>query len=136
MYGNLLLDLLQVIAGCLSEDEIKGLKEMFKSIDKDNSGTITLEELKSGLAKQGTKLSDNEIQQLMEAVSLSSDNANSIFDMYTNYLLIRFPGRCRREWVDRLRGVRHRDGAHEQNGQGGAPLHGIPVLRQGQQRVS
>ncbi|XP_062182617.1 calcium-dependent protein kinase 25-like [Phragmites australis] len=58
---------LRIIAGCLSEEEITGLKEMFKSIDKDNSGTITLEELKNGLAKQGTKLSDAEIQQLMEA---------------------------------------------------------------------
>ncbi|KAL6595431.1 hypothetical protein ACP70R_047771 [Stipagrostis hirtigluma subsp. patula] len=58
---------LRVIAGCLSEEEITGLKEMFKNIDKDNSGTITLEELKNGLAKQGTKLSDTEIQQLMEA---------------------------------------------------------------------
>ena len=62
----------QVIAGCLSEEEIRGLKEMFKNIDKDNSGTITLEELKNGLAKQGTKLSDNEIEQLMEAVRLHS----------------------------------------------------------------
>ncbi|XP_006664312.3 calcium-dependent protein kinase 25 [Oryza brachyantha] len=58
---------LRIIAGCLSEEEIKGLKEMFKNIDKDNSGTITLEELKNGLAKQGTKFSDNEIEQLMEA---------------------------------------------------------------------
>jgi Ca2+-binding EF-hand superfamily protein len=66
----------QVIAGCLSEEEIKGLKEMFKNIDKDNSGTITLEELKNGLAKQGTKLSDNEIEQLMEAVSLCSSESN------------------------------------------------------------
>lgn len=46
-----------------------GLKQMFKSMDADNSGAITLEELKQGLAKQGTKLSDYEIQQLMEAVS-------------------------------------------------------------------
>ncbi|KAJ3684363.1 hypothetical protein LUZ61_013527 [Rhynchospora tenuis] len=58
---------LRVIAGCLSEEEIKGLKEMFKNIDTDNSGTITLEELKQGLAKQGTKLSEQEVQQLMEA---------------------------------------------------------------------
>ncbi|KAJ1274051.1 hypothetical protein BS78_05G033400 [Paspalum vaginatum] len=58
---------LRIIAGCLSEEEITGLKEMFKNIDKDNSGTITLEELKHGLAKHGTKLSDGEIQQLMEA---------------------------------------------------------------------
>ena len=47
----------------------KLLKEMFKNIDKDNSGTITLDKLKNGLAKHGTKLSDGEIQQLMEAVS-------------------------------------------------------------------
>lgn len=49
-----------------------GLKEMFKSIDTDNSGTITLEELKQGLAKQGTKLSEFEAKQLMEAVSARS----------------------------------------------------------------
>lgn len=59
----------QVIAGCLSEEEIMGLKEMFKAIDADNSGTITLEELKLGLAKQGTKLTEYEVKQLMEAVS-------------------------------------------------------------------
>lgn len=45
----------------------KLLKEMFKNIDKDNSGTITLDKLKNGLAKHGTELSDGEIQQLMEA---------------------------------------------------------------------
>lgn len=38
-------------------------------MDSDNSGTITLEELKQGLAKQGTKLSEYEVKQLMEAVS-------------------------------------------------------------------
>ncbi|CAD6258445.1 unnamed protein product [Miscanthus lutarioriparius] len=58
---------LRIIAGCLSEEEITGLKEMFKNIDKDNSGTITLDELKHGLAKHGPKLSDSEMEQLMEA---------------------------------------------------------------------
>ncbi|CAI9768609.1 unnamed protein product [Fraxinus pennsylvanica] len=58
---------LRVIAGCLSEEEIMGLKEMFKGMDTDNSGTITLEELKQGLGKQGTKLSEYEVKQLMEA---------------------------------------------------------------------
>ena len=38
-------------------------------MDTDNSGTITLEELKGGLAKQGTKLTELEVKQLMEAVS-------------------------------------------------------------------
>ncbi|EHA8588878.1 calcium-dependent protein kinase 2 [Cocos nucifera] len=58
---------LRVIAGCLSEEEIQGLKQMFKNMDTDNSGTITLEELKQGLCKQGTKLSEFELKQLMEA---------------------------------------------------------------------
>ncbi|ONK55374.1 uncharacterized protein A4U43_UnF4100 [Asparagus officinalis] len=59
---------LRVIAGCLSEEEIRGLKEMFKRMDTDNSGTITLEELKQGLlSEQGTKLSEAEVKQLMEA---------------------------------------------------------------------
>ncbi|KAE8662047.1 Calcium-dependent protein kinase 9 [Hibiscus syriacus] len=43
-----------VIAENLSEEEIIGLKEMFKSMDTDNSGTITFEELKAGLPKLAT----------------------------------------------------------------------------------
>lgn len=42
---------------------------MFKNMDSDNSGTITVEELKEGLTKQGTKLSEDEVKQLLEAVS-------------------------------------------------------------------
>ncbi|KAE8683869.1 Calcium-dependent protein kinase 3 [Hibiscus syriacus] len=59
-----------VIAESLSEEEIIGLKEMFKSMDTDNSGTITFEELKAGLPKLGTKLSEHEVRQLIEAVCL------------------------------------------------------------------
>jgi hypothetical protein len=59
---------LQVIAENLSEEEIMGLKEMFKSMDTDNNGTITFEELKAGLPKLGTKLSESEVRQLMDAV--------------------------------------------------------------------
>jgi hypothetical protein len=59
---------LQVIAENLSEDEIAGLKEMFKMLDTDNSGQITLEELKIGLKRVGANLKDSEITTLMEAV--------------------------------------------------------------------
>lgn len=44
---------------------------MFKMIDVDNSGNITLEELKSGLERVGADLKDSEITRLMEAVSTS-----------------------------------------------------------------
>ena len=62
---------MQVIAESLSEEEIGGLKELFKMIDTDNSGTITFDELKDGLKRVGSELTENEIQALMEAVSTS-----------------------------------------------------------------
>ena len=61
----------QVIAETLSEEEIAGLKEMFKMIDADGSGQITLEELKKGLEKVGANIKDSKIVHLMEAVKLS-----------------------------------------------------------------
>ena len=42
---------------------------MFANIDTDNSGTITYEKLKEGLAKLGSKLTEVEVKQLMDAVS-------------------------------------------------------------------
>lgn len=60
----------QVIAESLSEEEIAGLKEMFKMIDTDNSGQITFDELKAGLKKFGANLKESEIYDLMQAVSI------------------------------------------------------------------
>jgi calcium-dependent protein kinase len=41
-------------------------------IDTDNSGTITFDELRDGLKRVGSELTENEIQALMEAVSTCS----------------------------------------------------------------
>lgn len=59
---------MQVIAESLSEEEITGLKEAFKMMDVDGSGTITFEELKAGLKRIGSNLNDEEIRELMDAV--------------------------------------------------------------------
>ncbi|XP_074263761.1 calcium-dependent protein kinase 29-like [Silene latifolia] len=67
---------LKVMAENLPDEEIKGLKQMFNNIDTDRSGTITLEELKAGLARLGSRLTEPEIQQLMEAADV--DNNGSI----------------------------------------------------------
>ncbi|KAM1121045.1 hypothetical protein TB2_002661 [Malus domestica] len=67
---------LRVIAERLSEEEIGGLKELFKMIDTDNSGTITFEELKEGLKKVGSELMESEIKSLMEAADI--DNSGTI----------------------------------------------------------
>lgn len=66
----------RVIADCLSEEEIAGLKEMFKMLDADNSGHITYEELKVGLEKAGANLKDSEIYDLMQAADV--DNSGTI----------------------------------------------------------
>lgn len=42
---------------------------MFNNIDTDGSGSITFEELKTGLTRLGSRLSETEIKQLMDAVS-------------------------------------------------------------------
>ncbi|KAK1382785.1 Calcium-dependent protein kinase 26 [Heracleum sosnowskyi] len=67
---------LRVIAESLSEEEIAGLKEMFKAMDTDNSGAITFDELKVGLRKYGSTLKDTEIRDLMDAADV--DNSGSI----------------------------------------------------------
>ncbi|KAK6126533.1 hypothetical protein DH2020_039723 [Rehmannia glutinosa] len=67
---------LRVIAESLSEEEIAGLKEMFKMIDTDNSGNITFEELKAGLKRCGANLNESEIYDLMKAADV--DNSGTI----------------------------------------------------------
>ncbi|KAE8671593.1 Calcium-dependent protein kinase 34 [Hibiscus syriacus] len=74
---------LKVIAENLSEEEIIGLKEMFKSMDTDNSGTITFEELKAGLPKLGTKLSEHEVRQLMEAADVDGNGTIDYIEFIT-----------------------------------------------------
>uniref|UniRef100_A0A2N9H6M4 non-specific serine/threonine protein kinase n=1 Tax=Fagus sylvatica TaxID=28930 RepID=A0A2N9H6M4_FAGSY len=67
---------LRVIAEHLCEEEIAGLKEMFKVIDADNSGQITFEELKDGLKRFGANLNESEIYDLMQAADV--DNSGTI----------------------------------------------------------
>ncbi|KAK2412825.1 calcium-dependent protein kinase [Trifolium repens] len=66
---------LKVMAESLSEEEIKGLKAMFANMDTDGSGTITYEELKSGLARIGSRLSEPEVKQLMEAADVDGNGS-------------------------------------------------------------
>ncbi|XP_054809083.1 calcium-dependent protein kinase 26-like [Prosopis cineraria] len=66
---------IRVIAEKLSEEEIAGLKEIFKTIDTDNSGQITLEELKNGLKKFGADLNESELQNVMQAADVNNSGA-------------------------------------------------------------
>ncbi|XP_072956791.1 calcium-dependent protein kinase 2-like [Typha angustifolia] len=74
---------LKVIAENLNEEEMKGLKQMFTNIDTDNSGSITYEELKTGLARLGSKLSEAEIKQLMEAADVDGNGTIDCIEFIT-----------------------------------------------------
>ncbi|XP_071698679.1 calcium-dependent protein kinase 26-like [Rutidosis leptorrhynchoides] len=67
---------LRVIASKLSEEELAGLKQMFKIIDTDNSGYITFEDLKAGLNRFGSNLKESEIYDLMRSADI--DNSGTI----------------------------------------------------------
>lgn len=63
---------IQVIAERLSEEEIAGLRQMFKAVDVKDRGVITFGELREGLRRYATELEDREISDIMEVVSVSS----------------------------------------------------------------
>ena len=60
---------LRVISTCLSEEEVNGLREMFRTMDVDTNGTVSYTELKAGLAMYGANMPDEQVKVLMEAVS-------------------------------------------------------------------
>ncbi|XP_073024621.1 calcium-dependent protein kinase 29 [Primulina eburnea] len=74
---------LKVMAENLSEEELKGLKQTFNNMDTDKSGTITYEELRTGLTKLGSKLSETETQQLMEAADVDKNGTIDYIEFIT-----------------------------------------------------
>ncbi|KAL6841097.1 hypothetical protein ACP4OV_029066 [Aristida adscensionis] len=66
---------LKVLAKNLPEEETVRFKEMFESLDTDNSGTITMEELRTGLQKLGSSISESEIIGLMDAADFDGNGA-------------------------------------------------------------
>ena len=57
----------------MSAEEVEDIKEMFKTMDTDNDGIVSYEELKTGIAKFGSHLAESEVQMLIEAVSISKN---------------------------------------------------------------
>jgi len=91
----------------LSAEEVEDIKEMFKTMDTDNDGIVSYEELKTGIAKLGSHLAESEVQMLIEAVSIQRillETDKIEFCIYyllrslrwlTNHLLIEMvQGRC------------------------------------------
>ncbi|KAJ3680477.1 hypothetical protein LUZ60_016755 [Juncus effusus] len=75
---------LKVIAESLSkEEDIKGLKQMFNNMDTDGSGTITLEELKTGLSRLGSNITEGEVKQLLDAADVDKDGTIDYIEFVT-----------------------------------------------------
>jgi len=78
--NNLKKAALHVIAQRLKEDEIKALQEMFKTLDQNNDGTITLQELQEGISK--TDWIPENMKELM--MNMDTDGSGSID--YTEFI--------------------------------------------------
>ena len=55
----------------ISEEEVTGLKELFKQIDADSNGNITIQELR--IAMKDSFLKDSEVMDLLDAADVDGD---------------------------------------------------------------
>lgn len=73
---------LHVIAGQMSEDQVKNLREIFTALDDNGDGQLTVSEIKDGMQKAGIKEIPPDLQQIMEQVDV---DGSGIID-YTEFL--------------------------------------------------
>lgn len=64
---------LKIIARALPLEEINGLKQLFNEIDKDKSGTITIDEFRAAIKRKGSLMSEQELVDLMEHADVNGD---------------------------------------------------------------
>jgi calcium-dependent protein kinase len=61
------------LAKTLTNEEISGMKQMFKQFDKDNSGTITINELQKGLEKKGARSTKTELEKMLKEMDVDGN---------------------------------------------------------------
>lgn len=88
-YGSLKKAALMIIAHNKSHEELKELSSAFKAMDTDNSGTITISELKELLTKHGV-VSDETIREIFDSVDV--DSSGSI--QFHEFLAATVEARC------------------------------------------
>jgi calcium-dependent protein kinase len=73
---------LQIIAGQLSEGQIKNLRETFQALDNNGDGLLTSVEMRDGLAKCGLKEVPTDLQAILQDVDA---DGSGVID-YTEFL--------------------------------------------------
>jgi len=73
---------LQIIAGQLSEDKIRALRQTFTTLDGNGDGLLTAEEMKEGVKRAGLKVVPSDLEQILEEVD---SDGSGIID-YTEFL--------------------------------------------------
>jgi len=73
---------LHIIAGQLSEGQIRGLRETFLKLDGNGDGLLTLKELREGLQLGGVKELPSDLQEIMDSVD---SDGSGVID-YTEFL--------------------------------------------------
>mmetsp|Transcript_20465 Transcript_20465/g.32629 ORF Transcript_20465/g.32629 Transcript_20465/m.32629 type:complete len:545 (-) Transcript_20465:251-1885(-) len=82
---------LHIIAGQLSEAQIKGLRETFEALDANGDGLLTMDELKDGIAKASLGESQPiDLQAIMEGVDA---DGSGLID-YTEFLAATLDRKC------------------------------------------
>jgi len=73
---------LHIIAGQLNDEQIKGLRDTFMSLDDNGDGLLSAKEMKEGLAKAGLKEIPADLAQIMEDID---SDGSGVID-YTEFL--------------------------------------------------
>ena len=66
-----------MIAKYIDDNKVDDLKKMFASMDADGNGTLTLQEMKIGLEKNGLQELVKEMEETMK--QLDNDGSSSAF---------------------------------------------------------
>lgn len=64
---------LMLLVRHLKKEEIEGLRQLFLDMDADNSGQITLDELRRGLDRHGAHIAKSEVEALMSTMDVQGD---------------------------------------------------------------
>ena len=58
----------------LKKEELEGLRQLFLELDDDKSGTITVDELRTGLDHHGAHLAKSEVEALMDSLDVDGSH--------------------------------------------------------------